>query len=134
MTMRKTPGLKPAAVLGTPLLASAFASPSASASAASASVSARPSTSSASAAPSAVAARACETGGPHTDFKGTNINMRSTPGGNYAGTANQGDCAYWYQTDSGPRVQCPGGTGTTAWHLVQNKRTGVVGHVSARCL
>ncbi|MFF5470697.1 hypothetical protein [Streptomyces achromogenes] len=139
MTMRKTPGLKPAAVLGTPLLASAFASPSASASAsaASASVSARPSASSASsasAAPSAVAARACETGGPHTDFKGTNINMRSTPGGNYAGTANQGDCAYWYQTDSGPRVQCPGGTGTTAWHLVQNKRTGVAGHVSACCL
>ncbi|MFF9585493.1 hypothetical protein [Streptomyces achromogenes] len=134
MTMRKTPGLKLAAVPGTTMLASAFASPLASASAASASASALSSASSASAAPSAVAARACETGGPHTDFKGTNINMRSTPGGNYVGTANQGDCAYWYQTDSGPRAQCPGGTGTTAWHLVQNKRTGVVGYVSACCL
>ncbi|MFC5659632.1 hypothetical protein [Streptomyces nogalater] len=113
-------------MLGTTLLAGAFASPLASASARAASTSAP-----ASAAPSAAAVRACETGGPHTDFKGTNINMRSTPGGNYVGTANQGDCAYWYQTDSGPRVQCPNGTGTTAWHLVQNKRTGVVGYVSA---
>ncbi|MDN3262405.1 hypothetical protein QWJ26_21870 [Streptomyces sp. CSDS2] len=127
MTMRKTPALKLAAVLVTALLASAFASPLASA--ASASASALPSA--ISSAPPAVAVRACETGGPHTDFKGTNINMRSTPGGNYVGTANQGDCAYWYQTDSGPRVQCPGGTSTTAWHLVQNKRTGVVGYVSA---
>ncbi|GHH05960.1 hypothetical protein [Streptomyces rubradiris] len=127
MTKRKTPALKLAAVLGTALLASAFASPSASASAASAAA-----LSSASAAvPPAVAVRACETGGPHTDFKGTNINMRSTPGGNYVGTANQGDCAYWYQTDSGPRVRCPGGSSTTAWQLVQNKRTGVVGYVSA---
>ncbi|WP_381562742.1 hypothetical protein [Streptomyces eurythermus] len=124
MTKRKPPGPQLAAVPGTTLLASPFASPLASASAASAMPSA-------SAAPSAVAVRACETGGPHTDFKGTNINMRSTPGGNHAGTANQGDCAYWYQTDPGPRVQCPGGSSTTAWHLVQNKRTGVVGHVSA---
>ncbi|MCL3994825.1 hypothetical protein [Streptomyces lavenduligriseus] len=132
MTKRKTSGLKSAAVLGATLLASAFASPLASATASAASsppaTSALPATS---AAPSAVAVRACETGGPHTDFKGTNINMRSTPGGNYVGTANQGDCAYWYQTDSGPRVQCPNGSSTTAWHLVQNKRTGVVGHVSA---
>ncbi|CAL9643386.1 hypothetical protein [Streptomyces sp. enrichment culture] len=132
MTKRKTSGLKPAAVLGATLLASAFASPLASATASAAS--SPPATSAlpaASAAPSAVAVRACETGGPHTDFKGTNINMRSTPGGNYVGTANQGDRAYWHQTDSGPRVQCPNGTSTTAWQLVQNKRTGVVGHVSA---
>ncbi|WP_318204892.1 hypothetical protein [Streptomyces sp. SCL15-4] len=33
---------------------------------------------------------------------------------------------------SGPRAQCPGGTGTLARHLAQNKRTGVVAHVSAR--
>ncbi|CAL9321752.1 hypothetical protein [Streptomyces sp. SudanB182_2057] len=132
MTKRKTPGPNLAAVLGTILLVSAFASPLASASAASATtVSSATATSSVSAAPAALAVRACETGGPHTDFKGTNINMRSTPGGNYVGTANQGDCAYWYQTDSGPRVQCPGGTSTVAWHLVQNKRTGVVGYVSA---
>ncbi|MEU5082948.1 MULTISPECIES: hypothetical protein [Streptomyces] len=132
MTKRKTSNLKLAAVLGATLLASAFASPSASATASAAS--SPPATSAlpaASAAPSAVAVRACETGGPHTDFKGTNINMRSTPGGNHVGTANQGDCAYWYQTDSGPRVQCPNGTSTTAWQLVQNKRTGVVGYVSA---
>ncbi|MEU2441083.1 hypothetical protein ABZ595_33575 [Streptomyces rubradiris] len=135
MTKRKTPRPKLAALLGTTLLVSAFASPLASASAASAipsaAVSSASATPSASVAPPAVAVRACETGGPHTDFKGTNINMRSTPGGNYVGTANQGDCAYWYQTDSGPRVQCPGGTSTVAWHLVQNKRTGVVGYVSA---
>ncbi|ARX85912.1 MULTISPECIES: hypothetical protein [Streptomyces] len=74
---------------------------------------------------------ACEHGGPHTDFKGTNIHMRNKPGGSHVGWANQGDCAYWYQADSGPRVQCPDGSHTVAWQLVQNKRTGVVGYVSA---
>ncbi|GGR81783.1 MULTISPECIES: hypothetical protein [Streptomyces] len=74
------------------------------------------------------------TGGPHTDSKGTNTNRRGTPGGNYVGTADQGGRAYWYRTASGPRVQCPGGTSTTARQLVRNKRTGVVGHVSACCL
>ncbi|MFF9020213.1 hypothetical protein [Streptomyces eurythermus] len=73
------------------------------------------------------------TGGPHTGFKGTNINRRSTPGGTCVGTANQGDRAYWYRTDSGPRVRCPGGAGTTAGQLVRMS-TGVVGHVSACCL
>ncbi|MVO83595.1 hypothetical protein GPA10_02160 [Streptomyces sp. p1417] len=74
---------------------------------------------------------ACETGGPHTDFRGTAIHMRNRPGGSHVGWANQGDCAYWYQADPGPRVQCPDGSNTVAWQLVQNKRTGVVGYVSA---
>ncbi|QQC93370.1 hypothetical protein [Streptomyces alfalfae] len=74
---------------------------------------------------------ACEIGGPHTDFNGTSIHMRNRPGGNHVGWANRGDCAYWYQTDSGPTVQCPDGSRTAAWQLVQNKRTGVVGYVSA---
>jgi hypothetical protein len=74
---------------------------------------------------------ACEIGGPHTDFKGTAIHMLNRPGGDHVGWADQGDCAYWYQTDSGPTVQCPDGSRTAAWQLVQNKRTGVVGYVSA---
>ncbi|MGA4844938.1 hypothetical protein ACOBQB_01075 [Streptomyces sp. G5(2025)] len=74
---------------------------------------------------------ACEIGGPHTDFKGTAIHMRNRPGGDHVGWAAQGDCAYWYQTDSGPTVRCPDGSKTVAWQLVQNKRTGVVGYVSA---
>ncbi|MBJ3808422.1 hypothetical protein [Streptomyces flavofungini] len=83
-------------------------------------------------APAAAQARAaCEHGGPHTDFKGTSIHMRNKPGGSHVGWANQGDCAYWYQADPGPRVQCPDGSHTVAWQLVQNKRTGVVGYVSA---
>ncbi|EPH40229.1 hypothetical protein ABT390_16555 [Streptomyces aurantiacus] len=79
----------------------------------------------------AQALTACEMGGPHTDFRGTSIHMRNSPGGDHVGWANQGDCAYWYQTDSGPTVQCPDGSRTAAWQLVQNKRTGVVGYVSA---
>lgn len=73
----------------------------------------------------------CETGDAHTDFKGTSIHMRNKPGGSHVGWANQGDCAYWYQADPGPRVQCPDGSHTVAWQLVLNKRTGVVGYVSA---
>ncbi|WP_211305400.1 hypothetical protein, partial [Crossiella equi] len=74
---------------------------------------------------------ACPSGAPHYDFTGMNINMRSTPGGNYVGSANQGDCALWYQTDPGPTVQCPDGTPSIGWLLVQNKRTRVVGYVSS---
>ncbi|WP_143174152.1 hypothetical protein [Streptoalloteichus hindustanus] len=75
---------------------------------------------------------ACEIGGPHTDFAGTNIRMRSTPGGGRVlGHAHQGDCAYWYFTDSGPSVRCPDGSTTVAWHNVLNKRTKVRGYVSA---
>ncbi|QIB43993.1 hypothetical protein [Streptomyces aureoverticillatus] len=79
----------------------------------------------------APAPAACEIGGPHTDFRGTTIHMRNKPGGDHVGWADQGDCAYWYQTDSGPNVQCQDGSRTAAWQLVQNKRTGVVGYVSA---
>lgn len=81
--------------------------------------------------PAAPAPAACDIGGPHTDFKGTTIHMRNRPGGDHVGWASQGDCAYWYQTDSGPTVRCPDGSRTAAWQLVQNKRTGVVGYVSA---
>jgi hypothetical protein len=73
---------------------------------------------------------ACEMNGPHTDFKGTDINMRNRPGGDHVGWANQGDCADLFQTDPGPEVQCPDGQSTVAWHSVRNKRTGVVGYVS----
>ncbi|MFF3129163.1 hypothetical protein ACFVRD_44710 [Streptomyces sp. NPDC057908] len=78
-----------------------------------------------------VAAVACAVGGPHTDFKGTDIRMRNKPGGDEVGWANQGDCAYLIQSDPGPRIDCPDGSNTIAWHLVRNERTGVVGYVSA---
>ncbi|MFI0975730.1 hypothetical protein ACH4SP_01730 [Streptomyces sp. NPDC021093] len=116
--MKRTKRTAALAVAGTALLMSPFATGHAAAAAPTAPAAAQ-------------APAACEIGGPHTDFKGTSIHMRNKPGGNHVGWANQGDCAYWYQTDSGPRVQCPGGGNTVAWQLVQNKRTGVVGYVSA---
>ncbi|MGI5430810.1 hypothetical protein [Streptomyces sp. CA-179760] len=76
-------------------------------------------------------AAACQIGDGHTDFKGTNINMRNSPGGTIIGRTGRGDYAYIYQTDSGPRVTCPDGSSTLAWHLAVNKRTRVVGYVSA---
>ncbi len=72
----------------------------------------------------------CRSGGPHTGFFGTNINMRRTPGGMVIGEANSGDCAYWYEATSGPEVPCWYGP-EDVWHLVKNKRTNVVGYVSA---
>ncbi|QHY93533.1 hypothetical protein SSPS47_35015 [Streptomyces sp. S4.7] len=72
----------------------------------------------------------CQIGDGHTDFKGTNINMRNSPGGAVIGVANTGDCAYYYKSDPGPLVVCPDGSNTAAWSLVVNKRTKVLGYVS----
>ncbi|GAA3143006.1 hypothetical protein GCM10010521_32200 [Streptomyces rameus] len=75
--------------------------------------------------------QACQIGGAYTDFRGTGINIRATPGGRIVGQANRGDCAHYYRTDSGPPVDCPDGTSTVAWQLVLDLRTRVPGYVSA---
>lgn len=72
----------------------------------------------------------CKSGGPHYDFKGTNINMRKKPGGKIVGTANHGDCAYWNALTPGPKVKCPNGKVTDNWEQVLNKRINVYGWVS----
>ncbi|WP_221358055.1 hypothetical protein [Streptomyces beigongshangae] len=78
----------------------------------------------------AATAQACTPGGPISIIKGTNVNMRATPGGGWVGTAQNGDCVYWYEATSGPVVTCPNGQATNVWHNVFNYRISVRGWVS----
>ncbi|MFJ6386864.1 hypothetical protein ACIQJT_04580 [Streptomyces sp. NPDC091972] len=78
----------------------------------------------------ATAAQVCTPGGPNSVIKGTNVTMRDTPGGRWVGTAQNGDCVYWYAAISGPSAVCPDGRVSHVWHDVFNYRLLVRGWVS----
>lgn len=80
-------------------------------------------------------AQACDTSGPLTKIKGTNVNMRATPGGAWVGTAQNGDCLYLYgYTNGGPSVNCTAQVSTPTWYDVYNYRLLKRGWVSACCI